>query len=128
MSDKRKYLHELHQEHLSWSSEIQLASDEIKSFTSRIEEVNAANSAQEIKVQIEHFQNQFIRHQVVIDELLHDIHASEKLIAAIAEANNVATEHKKTEDHTDLRSRMERFRKIFGALKSELNEFLTKTL
>lgn len=123
----QKYLHELHSEHKQFMSEIALAKDEIKTYQNRLSEVVSANTAIEVLAQVEHFQNQFIRHQEVIDELNATIHHQEKEIASLAQANNVATDHRKADDHTALREDMVQFRKIFGELRMEYLKFLAKT-
>ncbi len=74
------------------------------------------------------FQLQFVHQQEVIDELRSMIHHSEITIAEIARANNVATDHRKTEDHAELRKEIETFKIIYAELKSEFLKFLTKTL
>ncbi len=123
----QKYLHELHSEHNQFLSEIALAKDEIKTYQNRLSEVVSANTAIEVLAQVEHFQNQFIRHQEVIDELNATIHHHEKEIASLAQANNIATDHRKADDHTELREDMVQFRKIFGELRMEYLKFLAKT-
>lgn len=111
-----------------WVSELTLAADQLNSFQNRLQEVNSANTAMDIRAQVEHFQNQFIREKEVMDTLIHDIHAEEKLLSANAQANNVATDHRKVADNTGLRDRMVTFSKIFGELKAEFTAFLAKTL
>ncbi|MBL7811930.1 MAG: hypothetical protein JNL57_06865 [Bacteroidetes bacterium] len=127
MSDQ-KYLHELHAEHKLWISELTLATDELNSFGQRLQEVNAANTATEIRAQVEHFQNQFIRQKEVIDTLKHEINEHERSIAQVAEANNTASDHRKANDHSGARENMDSFRKIFADLKQEFITFLSKTM
>ncbi len=127
MESTQKYLHELHAEHNQFISELAFAKDEIRTFLHRLEEIVTANNKLEVMQQVEHFQNQFIRHNEVIDELKSAVNHAEKKIAEIAEANNVATDHRKTEDHTELREEMATFNKIYAELKTEFNNFLAKT-
>ncbi len=127
MENTKKYLHELHNEHREFNSQLDFVVDELKTYTHRLEEVVAANNKQEILQKVEHFQNQFIRHKEVIDELKSMIHHSEKGLAQIAEENNVATDHRKTDDHAELRNQMESFNKIYSELKTEYLAFLAKT-
>lgn len=127
MESTQKYLHELHAEHNQFISELAFAKDEIRTFLHRLEEIVTANNKLEVMQQVEHFQNQFIRHNEVIDELKSAVNHAEKKIAVIAEANNVATDHRKTEDHTELREEMAIFNKIYAELKTEFNNFLAKT-
>lgn len=128
MESTTKYLHELHAEHREFNAQLDFVIDEIRTFKHRLEEVAIANNKLEVMQRAEHFQNQFIRHKEVIDELKSMIHHHEKLIADLAEANNVATDHRKTEDHIELREQMVTFAKIYSDLKTEFLGFLSKTL
>lgn len=123
----QKYIHELHAEHNEFLSVLAFAKDEIKTFKTRLNEVVTANNKQEVMAQVEHFENQFLRHNEVIDELKHDVHECEVRIAKLAEENNVATDHRKTDDHVELRDQMETFNKIYSELKTEFKKFLEKT-
>jgi chromosome segregation ATPase len=123
----QKYIHELHAEHNEFLSVLAFAKDEIKTFKTRLNEVVTANNKQEVMAQVEHFENQFLRHNEVIDELKHEIHECEVRIAKLAEENNVATDHRKTDDHAELRDQMETFNKIYSELKTEFKKFLEKT-
>jgi len=123
-----KYIHELHADHTAWINILALASDEIRSWENRLSEVLQANNKVDITAKAEHFQNQFIRHKEVIDELRHDINEDERRIAGEAEANNVATDHRKTEDNASLRERMDSFNKIFADLKQEFTAYLAEVL
>jgi hypothetical protein len=122
----QKYIHELHTEHITYLSTLAFAKDEIKTFNNRLSEIITANTKKEILAQVEHFQNQFIRHNEVIDELKHEVHECETRIAKIAESNNVATDHKKVDDHADLRDQMDTFSHILSELKNEFKSFLEK--
>jgi len=122
----QKYIHELHTEHITYLSTLAFAKDEIKTFNNRLSEIVTANTKKEILAQVEHFQNQFIRHNEVIDELKHEVHECETRIAKIAESNNVATDHKKVDDHADLRDQMDTFSHILSELKNEFKSFLEK--
>jgi hypothetical protein len=126
--NNNKYIHELHAEHKSWLEELNFASDEIRTFENRLSEVLRANNKVEITASAEHFQNQFIRHQEVIDELGHDIREDEQRISEEAKANNIATDHRRTQDHSGLRERVETFRKIFSDLKQEFTSYLSASL
>ena len=127
MSDQ-KYIQELHSDHKMWLSELTLASDQIKSFQNRLEEVVKANNNSEVLAQVEHFQNHFIRENEVIDILKHDINTSEASLTAQVAANTVAVDHRKVSDDAGLRDRMLSFQKIFGEMRNEFTSFLAKTL
>ena len=86
------------------------------------------NTKTEVLAKDEHFQNQFIRHCEVIDELKHDINIEEKKIVENAKANNVATDHRKVNENEALVDRMESFDKIWSELKEEYNSYLVKVM
>ncbi len=128
MDETKKYLSELHREHNDWEKALDFARDEISSFKNRLSEIVMANTKTEVLAQVEHFQNQFIRHNEVIDQLKHSIHAEEEKIAAIAQANNVATDRRKAKENMKLLDQMDSFDKLFSELKDEFKVFLTKVL
>ena len=123
----QKYLHELHAEHREFLSTLNFAKDEIKTFNNRLSEIVTANSKTEVLAQVEHFQNQFIRHNEVIDELKHEVNEHEHQIAQLAESNNVATDHRKADDQVELREKMVTFSKIYDELKQEFKRFLEQS-
>lgn len=123
----QKYLHELHAEHREFLSVLEFAKDEIRTFNNRLSEIVTANNKTDVLAQVEHFQNQFIRHNEVIDELMHEINEHEHKISKLAESNNIATDHRKADDHVDLRDQMNTFQKIYADLKLEFIKFLEKT-
>ncbi|MGB0851359.1 MAG: hypothetical protein ACPGTP_08920, partial [Bacteroidia bacterium] len=74
----KKYLHEIHSENKDWIKALDFARDEIETYRNRLGEVTSKNTKTEVLASAEHFQNQFIRHCEVIDELKHDINEEEK--------------------------------------------------
>ncbi len=122
------YLSDLHFEHNQWSNELKFWEDEIKTFTKRLEEVVKRYTSNEIRAKIEHFQNQFVLHDQVIDILKKDVKKHEKIIADQASNETVAIDHVHFEDHKSVRDRMDTQRKIYSDLKTEYFEFLTKTM
>ena len=123
----QKYLLELHQSNNQWLSELALAQDEIMTYENRLSQVDAANTHVEVLAEVEHFQNQFIRHKEVIDELKSEIHHFETHLANLAKINNVATDHRKSDENASLVDEMGQFRKIFGELRVEFLKFLART-
>lgn len=128
MDNTKKYLSELHNEHNDWGKALDFARDEIKTYKNRLSEVVMANTKTDVLAQVEHFQNQFIRHNEVIDELKHAIHEEEEIIASNAKENNVATDHRKAAENMELLDQMDTFDKIFSELKDEFKSFLSKVL
>ncbi|MCC7297314.1 MAG: hypothetical protein IT244_03180 [Bacteroidia bacterium] len=128
MMSEQKYIHELHNDHKMWLSEITLAQDQLKSFTGRLEEIARANTSTDVLAHVEKFQNQFIREHEVMDTLIHDIRKHENELVANVTGNTVAVDHRKVSDNTSLREGMETFQKLFAELKNEFMAFVAKTL
>ncbi|MCB0733825.1 MAG: hypothetical protein H6608_04890 [Flavobacteriales bacterium] len=123
----KEYITELHAKYNIWIKELEFYRDELKTFNNRLGDIVSQNTKTEITSQVEHFQNQFIRENEVIDILQHDIREEEHKLAENAMENNVATDHRKVEEDTELNDRMDTFKKIYGDLKNEFNKFLTET-
>ena len=123
-----KYLNELHKEYTKWIKHLNFYKDEIGTFKHRLEEIITQNTKTEITAQVEHFQNQFIRQNEVIDTLKHDINAAEHKLVENAKANNVATDHRKAEEDAALVDQMTMFKKIYNDLKEEFTRFAADAL
>lgn len=122
------YIKEIHHLHTEWTSMLDLIRDEIQSFENRLEEVVKANTGKEVLVQVEHFQNQFIRQKEVIDALRHNIHEDALTIAENVKENNVAVEHRRIEENFRLKDGVQTFQKIFNELREEYMLFMAKIL
>ncbi len=123
-----KYLNELHKEYSQWNKDLGFYADELATFNHRLEEIITSNTKTEVTSQVEHFQNQFIRQKEVIDILKHDLNAEEAKLVANVKANNVATDHRKTEENLKLVDQYETFKKIFTELKEEFTQFAAKVM
>jgi ABC-type uncharacterized transport system ATPase subunit len=128
MDSNQQYLKTLHAENVEWSKSLGFYSDELKSFELRLSEVVIANTGTEVLSQVEHFQNQFIRQREVIDILNHEMNVGEDKILEEVKNNDVATDHRKMEDHSELRDQMQAFEKIYREMKAEFIEYLSKVL
>lgn len=128
LTENKVYLSDLHFEHVQWLNELRFWEEEIKSFNKRLGEVVVRYTANEIRVKIEHFQNQFILHDEVIDILKKDVKTHEKAIANYAEEHPVAINRVHFDDHTELRDKMDTQRKIYNELKLEYFDFLSRMM
>jgi predicted RNase H-like nuclease (RuvC/YqgF family) len=128
MTKNKEHITTMHTEHQEWKKELAFARDEMETYRNRLGEVAQRNNVTKVLAQVEQIQNQIIRQNEVIDEIDHDINLHEDELVANAKANNVAVDHRQLPDHTDLRERMETFKKLFSALKADLNRFLSETL
>ena len=125
-TEKKVHLQDLHFELNLWINELKFFKDEIKIFNHRLEEIVRANTHQEVLQELEHFQNQYIRQDEVIDELRHEIKQHENILERDAISNPVAVDHRSYEDHAELRDQVDQFKKIYYELKDEFMNFLRK--
>ena len=128
MKKKAIYINDLHFEHKQWMSELEFQRGELKSFIKRLEEVVVRWTDKEILRQVEHFQNQFILHDEVIDTLVHDINLEEQKLSTFAASHPVAIDHVHFEDHGGMRERNEDQSRIFTNLRKEYMRFLTTAM
>lgn len=124
METQRKHIDELHAEHRAWLSDAQFYADELSIFQDRLEEVAAKNTDHAVKVQVEHFQNQFIIQKEQIDLLNHEAKSHEQWLANYAKENPVAVDRHLFADHQATHAKIDAFRKIYADLKTEFNQFL----
>jgi hypothetical protein len=119
------YNSDLHFEHKQWRSELSFWEDELKTFNNRLEELVKRWTDKNVLAQLEHFQNQFIRHGEVIDTLQHDINVHETNMAAHDEKGEDVINRVLAKNHLEFRDRMETQRKIYSDLKKEFYRFLS---
>jgi len=117
-----------HLEHREWLNTIAFYRDEIKIMQHRIEDVASKNTGIDILKKVEHFQNQLIIQSSTLDELTHDIRKHELEIAALAEANPVASDHRRAPVHPEHAEAMLSFEKMFNELRHENIRFLAKVM
>jgi len=114
-----------HQEHTEWMNKLSFYKDELKIMQKRLEEVISKNTGMEARMKVEHFQNQILLEEQAISKLVHHITKEEKEIQNNITNNPTASDHRKTEDHTEERNMMEFFEKNFNNMRKELNSFLS---
>ncbi len=122
------YIADQHKDFQTWISDLTFWEDELKIFTGQLEEVSSKNTAQDVKMEVEKFQNQFIIQQNEIDILKHEINLKERELEEEVKSNPVATDHRKVEDDTKLRERFEIFQPIFKNMREEFQQFLGANL
>lgn len=120
------YNENLHFEHLQWQSELAFWEDELKSFNNRLSELVKRWTKKEVLVQLEHYQNEFILQNGIIDKLQEEIEIHEARIAGQTKTGNNALDTAMTKKHLEFRNKMETQRQIYADLKKEFFLFLTK--
>jgi|SRR5665811_293241 len=71
------YNENLHFEHEHWKSELAFWEDELKMFKNRLSELVTRWTDKQVLVQLEHYQNQFILHGGIIEDLQETIEKHE---------------------------------------------------
>ncbi len=120
------YNDDLHFEHRRWQAGIFFWQDELKSFKSRLEELATRFTDKKVLAQLEHFQNQFVRHVEVINSLEHEINVHETDLAEHSEKKEEVLDRNLTKIHFEFREHMEVQRKIYADLKEKFFRFLSK--
>ena len=120
------YNSDLHFEHEQWRGELLFWEDELKSFTIRLEELVMRWTDKNVLAQLEHFQNAFIRHSEVIDELKHDINVHETNMSQHNKKDEEVLNTSLVKSHIEFRDKMETQRHIYGDLKKEFFRYLSK--
>ena len=119
------YDSDLHFEHQQWRSELAFWKDELKSFKNRLSELVNRWTEKKILAQLEHYQNQFILHGGVIENLQETIEKHETNIAGHSQKGDESMDVALVKKHSEFRYQMEAQRQIYADLKKEFFRFLT---
>lgn len=119
------YDSDLHFEHKQWQRELEFWQDELKTFNHRLEELVEKYEGKEVLEKLEHYQNEFILHREIIENLLETIEEHEANIAEHSKMGMVSLDVPAVKRHLEIRTQMEDERYIYADLKKEFFEFLT---
>ncbi len=124
----KKTVQELHEEHLAWMNELQFAEDELGIYQRRLEDLVRKRQDREMMRALEHFQNQFVRQQEVINDLKHRMRRHEHRITSLVKeaGGKKDVDEIFATDHKVLREDMAQFRKLFQELKMDFYRFLAR--
>ncbi|TLP74256.1 hypothetical protein [Maribacter sp. ACAM166] len=120
------YNSNLHFEHKQWQSELAFWEDELKTFKNRLSELITRWTAKDILVKLEHYQNEFILHGGVLEDLQEEIEEHETRIAGQSLMGKDALDIAIVEKHLKFRNKIETQRQIYEDLKKEFFRFLNK--
>lgn len=126
MTTKYFNLSDVHFDHKLWINELKFYEDEIGIYEHRLEDLVSKEYNREMLAGLERFQNQFIRHKEVIDELKHDINQQEHVLTKYAREHPLSMEEVYFFDHTDLKDRIDSFLHIYDDLKADFIKYLKK--
>ncbi|MEO2051438.1 MAG: hypothetical protein ABGX00_06705 [Allomuricauda sp.] len=120
------YDSDLHFEHKQWQNELEFWEDELKLFNHRLEELVTFHDDKDVLEKLEHYQNEFILHREIIENLLETIEEHEANIAGHSKMGMVSLDVPFVKKHLEIRTNMEDERWIYADLKKEFYQFLTK--
>ncbi|RPG38256.1 MAG: hypothetical protein CBB72_001120 [Muricauda sp. TMED12] len=120
------YDSDLHFEHKQWEGELDFWKDELKTFKNRLSELIGKYEDQKVLAKLEHFQNEFILHGSVIEELEETIEEHESNMAEHSKVGEEALDVSLVERHLEFRQKMETQRQIYADLKKQFYQFLTE--
>jgi len=115
-----------HQEHIVCLNKLSFYTDDMAIMQKRIEEIAKKNTAKEVQVQVEHFQNQLLIQSNDMDEIKRHIKQDENQLTDNVLKNETAVDHRKVEDHAVERADVKAFEDNFNQLRKELNHFVAQ--
>ena len=125
--DTKELLAGMYSEHANWQKQILSYREELNSLNSNLEEYVQKVPPREISPSVEHFQNQFIRQNEVLDIMRHDFKQYENRIEDAQSGSVVSTENLEKE-RAECTERLGDYDKIFSELKNEFSKFNTGEL
>lgn len=117
---------DLYFEHKQWRRELFFWEDELRSFKNRLDELVKRWTDNNMLAQLEHYQNQFIIQENVINDLQDEIHIHEINIANHSKNGKDVLEIEFVQKHIEFRNHMETQRTIYNNLKQEFYRFLSE--
>ena len=96
---------DLHFEHKQWDSELAFWKDELKSFNLRLDELVNRWTKKEVLQKLEHYQNEFMLYNGVIEKLQEEIQVHETNIAAQERTGRPALDTILVKNHSDFRKK-----------------------
>ncbi len=120
--DTNEQLAGMHDEHASWQNEILGYRKEIENLNKDLAQMVQKSTPREISPSVEHFQNQFIRQNEVLDILRHDLKQYENKIEHL-QAHKGSIDESLTKERKANLERLSDFERIFNELKLEFKEF-----
>lgn len=120
------YNSNMHFEHKQWKGELAFWKDELKSFKNRLSELVAGWTDKDVLAQLEHYQNEFVLHGGVIEDLEESINEHETRIAGQSKSGSDAIDTQMAKKHVEFRDRIETQREIYASLKKNFFKFLQK--
>lgn len=122
-AEGRVYVKDLNFDHELWDNEMKFYRNELEIFEHRLEQDVVRLTENDALRDLEHFQNQFIRQNEVLDILNKKVRKNRKRIARVGVDGGVADDHDLVKNYVALRDEFEMFEKIYYGLKRKFVDF-----
>lgn len=125
MKDSTAHLHLICED---FKRTLQFYKSEIPFFKERLDEISEKNTAEEIRKQVEHFENTFIVMNENLDVLMHDVNIKQDAISKDAKERPDFINLKVNETADDLKALIDFTAKEFAETKEHFYRFLSEHL
>lgn len=125
--ENKATISDIHADLINWVKELVFYKEELKTFQVRLEEVVRRNNHHDILAEVEHFQNQFIRQNEVIDELKHEFKQYDGDVVRNVLNANGSGDQAAVQMPPELLDQHDTFIKLYAEMKSDFEKFLSKT-
>ena len=125
MKDSTAHLHLICED---FKRTLQFYKSEIPFFKKRLEEISIKNTGEEIRKQVEHFENTFITMNENLDVLMHDVNIKQDAILKDAKEKPDFINLKVNETADDLKALIDVTTKEFAETKEHFYRFLSEHL
>ena len=125
MKDSTAHLHLICED---FKRTLQFYKSEIPFFKERLDEISEKNTAEEIRKQVEHFENTFIVMNENLDVLMHDVNIKQDAISKDAKERPDFINLKVNETGDDLKASIDFTAKEFAETKEHFYRFLSEHL
>ena len=122
-AEGRVYVKDLNFDHELWDNEMKFYRNELEIFEHRLEQDVVRLTDRDALRELEHFQNQFIRQNEVLDILNKKVRKNRKRIARESIDGRVPDDHDLIKNYVSLRDEFEMFEKIYYSLKRKFVDF-----
>ena len=119
----RVYVKDLSFDHELWDNEMKFYRNELEIFDHRLGQDVVRLTDNEALRQLEHFQNQFIRQNEVLDILNKRVRQNRKNLSRSSVEGAIATDHKFVSEYGELREEFAIFESIYSDLKKKFVDF-----
>ena len=113
-------------EHSEWMRASEFYIQEIQILENRLSEVSQRYTRDDVKADVEHYQNQFIIQRANFEDLIKDIKTHEIHMSDDAEKKALHLSNTTLAEHDAMRERFQHIEKFINNLRHDFNKFLSR--